>query len=329
MKVVFSLGLAFSVLISLPVTAELIWVSAQESNEHSNSRMIFSSERKGTLSLFSVDNQGKDIKLHVKGSVSGRGEYEPSVSPDGKFLAFTTYRYGGWKVAVSDIDGKNVRRVTMDPQYSYDPHWSPNGKSLVYRRIVPSGQAYYRGQADIYRINIDGSGNKNISNTPDQGDRKAAYAPNGKTVIYDSFSGKDSTELWLMKMDSDGGNRQRIESDSSLMFAPSWSPDGKWIAHLRADEEDYVDVWVMQEDGSNAKNLTNSKENGFAANKALIQHWQYDTNWTSDGRSISFVANYLDKDNIDIYSIDFSGEKISRMTQHKSMDIHPYWYVVK
>ena len=67
----------------------------------------FFKREKGTLSLYSFDFLTKDIKLHVKASVSGRGEYEPSVSPDVKNLAFTTYRYGVWKVAISDIDGSH------------------------------------------------------------------------------------------------------------------------------------------------------------------------------------------------------------------------------
>jgi len=105
------------------------------------------------------------------------------VSPDGKHLAFTTYRYGGWKIAISDIDGKNVRRVTMDPQYAYDPHWSPDSKRLMYRRVEPYGRAYYDGQADIFSINVDGSDNRNMSKSPKAGDGKPAYSPDGKFVV--------------------------------------------------------------------------------------------------------------------------------------------------
>jgi len=292
----------------------------------SSGKMLFSSERNGSLSLFTKNFNQQQTKLVVKAAVSGRGEYEPSISPDGKYIAFTTYRYGGWKIAISDIDGRNIRRVTMDPHYAYDPTWSNDGKKLTYRRIVNNGGPYFRGQADIFQINIDGSGNRNLSKTPDGGDRKPAYSPDGKQIIYDSFAGDDGEQLWLMLMDADGKNLHRIKSQSDSMFAPSWSPDGQWVAHLRAEKEGYIDVWVMKADGSEARNLTMSKTRGLSKANGKIRHWQYDTNWSLDGRTISFVGNYLDNDNIDIYAVNFEASSLSRLTNHKADDLHPYWY---
>jgi Tol biopolymer transport system component len=214
----------------------------------------------------------------------------------------------------------------LDPQYAYDPHWSPDGKSLVYRRIVPNGSAYWRGQADIYRINVDGSDNRNISNTGKDGDRKAAYSPDGLWVVYDSFKNNDGKALWIMLMKSDGSQLKRIESGSDMMFAPSWSPDGKWIAHLREDKAGYIDLWVMKTDGSEARNLSQSRKRGLAKAGDRIGHWQYDTNWAVGGDYITFVANYADKDNIDIYAVDLKGKHIARLTHGKEDDVHPYSY---
>jgi len=127
-------------------------------------------------------------------------------------------------------------------------------------------------------------------------------------------------------MEENGQNLHRVKSQSDAMFAPSWSPNGKWIAHLRADDDDYVDVWIMRKDGSEAKNLTQSKKRGYSPISDKIRHWQYDTNWSTDGKSISFVANYAETNNIDIYAVDIQSEKISRLTNHTADDLHPYWY---
>ena len=308
--------------------ADNIWITPEKMLSSTSGKMLFASERESSLSLFSKDFGTDKSTLIVKAAVAGRGEYEPSVSPDGKQIAFTTYRYGGWKIAVSDIDGNNIRRLTMDPQYAYDPHWSADGKKIVYRRIVNNGGAYFRGQADIFEINIDGTGNRNLSKTNNAGDRKPAYSPNGKKIVYDSFAGKEQEELWLMIMDADGKNLHRINSDvaSDAMFAPSWSPDGEWVAHLRADTQNYIDVWIMRPNGAEAKNLTRSKERGLPPSNKLIRHWQFDTNWTKDGEVIAFVGNYLDQKNIDIYAVGFSGENLARLTKHSAIDLHPYWY---
>ena len=290
-------------------------------------RVIFASNRAGKgLALYSMAADGKDKQLVVPAAVRGRGEYEAAVSPDGKHLAFTTYRYGGWKIAVSDINGKNVRRVTMDPQYAYDPHWSPDGKSLMYRRIVNGSKAYFEGQGDIYKINIDGSGNTNVSDSPKELDRKAAWSPDGKWVVYDSFVGEKYDKVKVMLMKPDGSERHPVKGDSDAMFAPSWSPDGKWLAHLRADEDSYIDVWVMKTDGSEARNLTRSRERGLVPMSKAIRHWQFDTNWSANGRFITFVGDYAEPGNIDIYAVDVDGKHLSRLTTHKEDDVHPYGY---
>ncbi|NQZ09588.1 MAG: PD40 domain-containing protein [Algicola sp.] len=321
---------AFGLLFSTNSIAGSHFVEPQKFIRDDGSRILYAHDRsEAGLGLYSMTPTGKDVKVLIKPSVRRRGDYEAAVSHDGKTMAFTTYRYGGWKIAISNIDGSNVRRVTMDPQYAYDPHFSPDGKSLVYRRVVPSGRAYYEGQADIYRINIDGSGNKNLTNTGKDGDRKAAFSPDGQTVVYDSFKNNDGKALWIMMMNPDGSNLHRVKSGSELMFAPSWSPDGQWLAHLRADDDDYVDVWVMRLDGSEARNLTNSRKRGLKPVGEKIRHWQYDTNWSINGEYITFVSNYADQDNIDIYAVDVKGKHIARLTSHKDDDLHPYAFKVR
>jgi len=288
-------------------------------------RILFSSERSlaDTLSLFSVAATGDDLKQHVKIAVNRRGEYEPSISPDGAKIAFTTYRYGGWKIAIADIDGRNVRRLTMDPQYAYDASWSRDGKRIVYRRIVNKGGAYFRGSGDIYSINIDGSNNINLSKADDEHARNPAFSVDGKHIVYDAFVGDD---LHIMLMGEDGSSKRRVPTDGKYAFAPSWSPDSKWIAHLRQDSEGFVDVWRMKPDGTAAENLTKSAARGYHAIGDHIQHWQYETHWSPDGNWIAFTADYAEKGNIDIYLVSVKSGEIARLTHHNGVDTHPFWY---
>lgn len=294
--------------------------------KNTTNRMIFSRSVGGDLGIYHFDPSTNVVDLRVKPSVSGRGEYEAAVSPDGRQIAFTTYRFGGWKVATADISGENVKRVTLDPHYAYDPAWSPNGKQLMYRRIVPNGSAYFRGQADIFRINIDGSDNQNVTQSLDSGERKPIYSPDGATVIFDSWLDEDEGKFRLMSMDLSSGQQKIVGKGSNAMIAPSWSPDGQKIAHLRGDDDGYVDVWIMRPDGTNALNLTQSKKRGFEKAAGKIQHWQYDTHWSPDGKFVSFVANYAEAENIDIYVTDVLGQHVARLTTHKEPDIHPFWY---
>ena len=289
-----------------------------------NLRIMYSSEQPAaTMAVFSMAVDGTDRRSHVPAAVMRRGEYEPSVSPDGRFLAFTTYRYGGWKIAVSDMGGKNVRRLTMDPQYAYDASWSPDGEMLVYRRIVNRGQAYFRGSGDIFLINADGSGNRNLTNDDGEHARNPSFSPDGKMVVYDAFVGE---QLKVGLVSIDGTKKHLLDTGTSHAFAPSWSPDGQWIAHLRQDGEGYTDLWVIKPDGNDARNLTNTKLKGLSAIGDRIQHWHYGTSWSPDGRWIAFVADYEEPGNVDIYRVAADGSALSRLTHRKGADAHPHWY---
>jgi len=48
----------------------------------------------------------------------------PSVSPNGRHIAFVTSRYGKEQVAIIDQDGKNIRRITEVGNNTY-PNWQP------------------------------------------------------------------------------------------------------------------------------------------------------------------------------------------------------------
>lgn len=287
-------------------------------------RLMYASEQTSTtLSIVSTRADGSDLREHVPIAVNRRGEYEPSVSPDGKFIAFTTYRYSGWKIAISDINGRNVRRLTMDPQYVYDASWSPDGTQLVYRRIVNHGGAYFRGNGDIFLINEDGSNNRNITSDDTEHARNPSFAPDGQKIVYDAFVGD---QLFVATVKPDGSTKRRVNTGESHAFAPSWSPDGQWIAHLRQEEDDYTDLWVMRSDGSDARNLTQSRARGYAPIGDRIQHWQYGTSWSPDGQFIAFTADYEEEGNVDLYTVRVNGGPVARLTSGKGADTHPHWY---
>lgn len=298
--------------------------SAVQSTNDSGVRIMFASEQSGgTLALHSMKPDGSDLRMHVPTAVRGRGEYEPAVSPNGTHIAFTTYRYGGWKLAIADIDGKNVRRLTPDPQYVYDPAWSPDGKTIAYRRIVNGNGPYFRGNGAIFAISNDGSNNRQLTHQSDEHVRNPAFSPDGGYIVYDAFV-KDG--IGIMKVDADGSGHKRLTPESIFAFSPSFSPDGQWIAHLRQDKDGYVDVWTMDTHGNHSRNITNSRAANIHAVGDAFQHWQLETSVSPDGHLIAFTADYHDKGNADIYVVSIDDGSIKRLTHDKGADLHPVWF---
>lgn len=65
----------------------------------------------------------------------------PSLSPDGSSITFTLNE----EVYLMGIDGSNVEQVTDGPGYVKRPEWSPDGKTILFSRIIQnvSKRLYY------------------------------------------------------------------------------------------------------------------------------------------------------------------------------------------
>jgi Tol biopolymer transport system component len=58
---------------------------------------------------------------------------DPSLSPDGRFLAYAADRAGNFDIWVQPVAGGDPVQVTKDPEPDTQPAWSPDGSTIVYR----------------------------------------------------------------------------------------------------------------------------------------------------------------------------------------------------
>ena len=70
-------------------------------------------------------------------STAGDGSY--AWSPDGRRIAFVSYRDGNDEVYVINVDGSGLRNLTRNPARDVDPKWSPDGRKIGFVRIVRGG----------------------------------------------------------------------------------------------------------------------------------------------------------------------------------------------
>ena len=180
--------------------------------------------------------------------------YSPSWSPDGRHLAFVSYRDGNWDIYVIGSDGSNLRNLTHDSAWDFSPSWSPDGRYIAF-------SSWRDGVPEIYVMGSDGSNLRNLTNHRDA-DLEPSWSPDGRRLAFVSdrdgssdISSNRDVDAEIYVMDSDGSNIRRLTHNSAWDGGPSWSPDGRHLAFV-SDRDGNAEIYVMDSDGSNPRRLT-------------------------------------------------------------------------
>ncbi len=85
--------------------------------------IIFVSQKDGDDEIWRIDADGKNLRQLTKNN--WEWDKHPSLSPDGKWIAFWSNRgpNGNGQILVMDLDGKNVRNLSKGADYDWEPIW--------------------------------------------------------------------------------------------------------------------------------------------------------------------------------------------------------------
>ena len=114
-------------------------------------RLAFAQVRHpGNIWRLEFAGQAKPTGPATKLISSSRGDAGPHISPDGKHIAFQSWRSGNPEVWVCDHDGSNPVQLSFfgGPQVG-TPSWSPDSRRIVFDLRAS-------GNAELYMVNVDG-----------------------------------------------------------------------------------------------------------------------------------------------------------------------------
>ena len=170
-----------------------------------------------------VDLQGALWTLPSSGGKAGRitdllhDARQPAWSPDGRRIAFQSYRNGTWDIWTIARDGTGATPVTPGPFDDREPHWSPDGARIAF-------SSDRSGNYDIWVLELATGDIRRV--TRDEGnDYWPAWSPDGREI---AFVTARQGEAGVRAVTLDGRERALVASTATL-GAPAWTPDGRTV----------------------------------------------------------------------------------------------------
>jgi Tol biopolymer transport system component len=190
-------------------------------------------------------------------------------------IAFASSRDGVPQIFLTDLSGSEARQLTDLPEGACQPTWSPDGQYLIF--VSPCGgmdEVLY--QARLHMVHADGSGLEPIPSSQ-PGDFEPAWSPDGTRVAFTSVR-SGATELYVLHLGDESVVQLTNGSSDLQSRQAAWSPDGRQIAYTVKRFGTVFQVWLMDANGGNQRQLVRSG----------IRFSDYLPSWTPDGASVMF-----------------------------------------
>ena len=281
-----------------------------EKEEVYDQRLLFSSNRVGNWEIYMMNSDGSNPVNLTNHPADDRG---PTWSPSRKRIAFVSNRDGNEEIYVMNINGSESKRLTRNPESDMSPSWAPdcaschgsNNRIRKVRRANTERLLFVseRGhQLDIYMINVDGSGEVNLSRTDLADETDPAWALDGEHIVF--VSNRDGNkEIYLMN--ADGSDVVRLTNSLAEERHPQPSPDRNKIAFL-LDRNGHRYLFTMDIDGSHQINLP-----GILSKNVCSAF-----SWSPDGMRIIFATEGTRANDLYMMNSDGSG-KVSLTSIHR------------
>jgi TolB protein len=172
------------------------------------------------LSAWNLEAQ-EDRVVHVSRGL----DRQPTPSPDGSQLAFTSDRFGNDEIMLLPLNEPDaeVVRLTWDQGQDCSPSWSPDGRQLAFA-------SRRNGQSDLYIIDLASEEQRRLTRS-EQDEVDPRWSPDGSKILFQTVEGRYRTgRLGWVEVATD--QVTMLPEVGGSAHQASWSPDGSRLLYL-------------------------------------------------------------------------------------------------
>lgn len=227
--------------------------------------ITFISYRKDGWRSWLMDADGDNKRLANKYSTYNGWA---RISPDNKKMVFQSYR-PGHHLYLAKSNGNNptllLKSIPSSKAFCANPSWAPNSKFVVFTVVNNS-------VLTIYKMNIETKKTTKLF-THKQHTMAPSFSPDGKRILYTALV-KGVPQIFTMN--NEGSNIKQLTQNSKisnlyaqqnmndfvasrLAITASWSPDGEMIVYSKVLGKNVIELFIMDKNGNNSKQLTFDK----------------------------------------------------------------------
>lgn len=188
-------------------------------------------------------------------------------SRDGKLVVYVRSTDATlWR---SKFDGSDRLQLTYPPLQVTVPHWSPDATQIAFSGAKP-GEPYR-----IYRIPVDGGSPEQLSSG--ESDLDPSWSKDGNTLMFGVLPAAGEPQpAKVMLLDLKTRALTQVPGSEGIC-CPRWSPDGRWVIALSADNQKLLLL-----------DLSTQKWRQLADKMGVIGYMT----WSQDSKSVGFDTSF-------------------------------------